>query len=285
MRLPVSRIIGNQRVRSGSRFVGNWLWSLVEWVQRIRECTSWRELNREKNASDESIKLSSEAGPSGVAPPLALSQLRGKLCVWQAAWRRCRRCLLKGCEAAFRPHHPLSRYCSAACRQAARAWSRWWAAFHYRASEHGKARRAEQARRRRERQDSSPDTSRDSPAMDSDPPVGEVSSATVSTGTIVDSSVGEVSSSTLRATTVLDASGAAVLDSSRAAAAGCCPAEREGHHDHGSTKKNCCHRPGCYERFEIPDRSPLKKFCNADCRQALRRVLERERRLRAKVAG
>ena len=168
---------------------------------------------------------------------MALSQHLGKLCVWQAAWRRCRRCLLKGCEAAFRPHHPLSRYCGDACRQAARAWSRWWAAFRYRASEHGKARRAEQARRRRERQDSSPDTSGDSPAVESDPPVGEVS------------------------------------------------AEREGHHHHGSAKKNCCHRPGCYERFEIPDRSPLQKFCNADCRQALRRVLERERRLRAKVAG
>jgi hypothetical protein len=125
--------------------------------------------------------------------------------------------------------------------------------------------------------------------VDSDPPLGDVSAATVSTGTvstgtIVDSSVGEVSSSTLRATTVLDSSGAAVLDSSREAAAASCPAEREGHHDHGSTKKNCCHRPGCYERFEIPDRSPLKRFCNADCRQALRRVLERERRLRKKVS-
>jgi hypothetical protein len=113
--------------------------------------------------------------------------------------------------------------------------------------------------------------------VDSDPPVSEVSSATVSTATIVDSSGGEVSSGTIGATTVLDSSGEA--------AAACCPAEREGHHHHGSTKKNCCHRPGCYERFEVSDRSPLQRFCNADCRQALRRVLERERRLRQKDAA
>ena len=64
---------------------------------------------------------------------------------------RLRRCLLKGCGRLFRPSHPLSRYCSAACRQAARDWSRWRAARQYRQSEAGRQQRREQARRYRER--------------------------------------------------------------------------------------------------------------------------------------
>ena len=43
-------------------------------------------------------------------------------------------------------------------------------------------------------------------------------------------------------------------------------------------KKIRCHRPGCYEQFHPPARSPLKKFCSSSCRNALRRVLVRERR-------
>jgi hypothetical protein len=58
-----------------------------------------------------------------------------------------------------------------------------------------------------------------------------------------------------------------------------------GHHDHTAGEKNCCHRPGCYEQFVIPKSSPLKKFCDAFCRQALRCVTERERRLRDKCGG
>lgn len=54
-----------------------------------------------------------------------------------------------------------------------------------------------------------------------------------------------------------------------------------GHHDQAGGKNNCCHRPGCYEQFLVPKRSPRKKFCEASCRQALRRVQERERRLQA----
>lgn len=64
---------------------------------------------------------------------------------------RQRRCLLKGCEARFRAAHPLARYCSEDCQQAARRWSLWRANRRYRRSEQGKACRREQCRRRRQR--------------------------------------------------------------------------------------------------------------------------------------
>jgi hypothetical protein len=64
---------------------------------------------------------------------------------------RARICLLKGCEKWFSPLHPLSRYCSEACADAARLWSRRLAAQRYRASAQGKERRRQQACRYRER--------------------------------------------------------------------------------------------------------------------------------------
>jgi hypothetical protein len=46
---------------------------------------------------------------------------------------------------------------------------------------------------------------------------------------------------------------------------------------------NCpCDRPGCYELFVLQSRSPQQHFCSSACRQALRRVRQRERRLRAR---
>jgi hypothetical protein len=45
----------------------------------------------------------------------------------------------------------LARYCSDACRQEARRWSRWRAAHQYRRTEEGRARRREQASRYRQR--------------------------------------------------------------------------------------------------------------------------------------
>jgi hypothetical protein len=107
-----------------------------------------------------------------------------------------------------------------------------------------------------------------------------VASAAVSTVTSLEGAEGEVFVDSTGTASV-----ASVLDPLSEPATVSRSTEREGHHHHGSGKKNCCHRPGCYERFEIPDHPPLQKFCNADCRQALRRVLERERRLRKKVAG
>jgi hypothetical protein len=61
-------------------------------------------------------------------------------------------CLLKGCEKSFQPSHPLQRYCSQSCREAARVWQRWRAARRYRATVQGQEQRREQSRRYRERQ-------------------------------------------------------------------------------------------------------------------------------------
>jgi hypothetical protein len=65
---------------------------------------------------------------------------------------RCRRCLLKGCEAWFLPTRSQARYCSPACQQAARRWRRWHAAQRYRATANGKERRRDQSQRYRARQ-------------------------------------------------------------------------------------------------------------------------------------
>jgi hypothetical protein len=131
------------------------------------------------------------------------------------AHARARICLLKGCEQWFSPPHPLSRYCSKACAGAARLWSRRQAAERYRASEGGKQRRRQQARRYRER-----------------------------------------------------------VRQREAIASDAC----EGHQEGADSEKIPCCRPGCYERFSTECRSPLKRFCCALCREALRRVRQREAR-------
>ncbi len=61
------------------------------------------------------------------------------------------RCLLKGCERWFLPHHFHDCYCSPECRQAARRWRRWHAARRYRVTANGKQGRREQAQRHRDR--------------------------------------------------------------------------------------------------------------------------------------
>ena len=52
----------------------------------------------------------------------------------------------------------------------------------------------------------------------------------------------------------------------------------EGHQEAADSGKIPCSRPGCYERFPPERRSPRKKFCCALCREALRRVRQREAR-------
>jgi hypothetical protein len=64
---------------------------------------------------------------------------------------RQRRCLLKGCEQRFHPGQARQRYCSGACREAARKWDRWKAQQRYRETAAGKQKRNGQSRRYRER--------------------------------------------------------------------------------------------------------------------------------------
>lgn len=152
-------------------------------------------------------------GPSQVGRPSRVVQ--------DVSWRLGRRlCLLKGCEEAFQPGHPLARYCSSACRAAALRWRRRTANRRYRASEQGKCRRRAQACRYRERL-----RQRQEPCSPA-------------------------------------------------------PEEREGYPYPPAEGDFFCQRPGCYEGFARSSRSPLQRFCSASCRQALRRVVLRERRWR-----
>lgn len=43
-----------------------------------------------------------------------------------------------------------------------------------------------------------------------------------------------------------------------------------------------CERPGCYEHFVIADEHCRRRYCSLGCRLALRRVLDREARYRAR---
>ena len=145
---------------------------------------------------------------------------------WGRRAPRRRACLLKGCERVFSPRHPLCRYCSWACRRAARRWSLWRAGRRYRATEGGRCRRRDQSRRYRQQ--------------------------------------------------AAERRQEAAVASAREAG----QKRSEGHQCLDFSKKCSCDRPGCYERFDIPRRSPLKRFCSYLCRCALRRVLEREARWR-----
>jgi hypothetical protein len=55
-------------------------------------------------------------------------------------------------------------------------------------------------------------------------------------------------------------------------------AECEGERPADASQKSSCARPGCYELFVPARRSPRQRFCSCLCRQALRRVLQREAR-------
>jgi hypothetical protein len=151
--------------------------------------------------------------------------------VWHISGRpegchhRPRRCLLKGCERLFWPRRPRARYCSEACRQAARRWRRWQASQRYRATEQGRERRREQSRRYRQRvrERSATSADRESPGEGQRP-----------------------------------------------------ASKRE------DFPARPCARPGCYDLFCVPQGQACKRFCSVACRLALRRVLDREARWRAR---
>jgi hypothetical protein len=172
----------------------------------------------------------------------------------------CHRCLLKGCERWFLPPRPQARYCGPACQEAAERWRSWHAGQRYRATPKGKEQRREQARRHRRRArqrsslaESAPQTSPIEPA----PPAFEAQ-----TPPAIPAHTTPQSDST----PILPA------DSPRV---GQRPAE--------IPPNSCgrpCSRPGCYVLFLPSPRSPDKHFCSGSCRRALRRVRQREARLR-----
>ena len=64
-----------------------------------------------------------------------------------------------------------------------------------------------------------------------------------------------------------------------------CPMSREGQRAAGIPENSemcSCARPGCYELFVVRPHSPPQRFCTSACRQALRRVEQREQRLRSR---
>jgi hypothetical protein len=140
-------------------------------------------------------------------------------CVRPARRPRTRACLLKGCEQPFHPQHALERYCSAACRENTREWSKWKAQQKYRATPAGKEKRKAQSGRYRERVRNRKEQTR------------------------------EAAEETARVISLI------FFDYS-------------------------CDRPGCYEKFLRTSRSPRQRFCSKECRRALERVWERERRWR-----
>ncbi len=153
---------------------------------------------------------------------------------------RPRCCLLKGCERWFRPRRPQCRYCSDACRQAARRWRRWQAQQKYRASPNGRQHRQEQARRYRQRGPTRPPPS---------PPISR--------------SEPEATAVPLNPDDPADATEGKRL-----------PDKGE----KGPLRP--CDRPGCYTLFAAGAPGTTKRFCGVLCRRALRRVLDREARRR-----
>lgn len=158
---------------------------------------------------------------------------------------RCRRCLLKGCEQSFRPRRPQSRYCSDRCRQLARRWRRWQASRRWRGTDQGRACRRRQGQRYRQRRQERVASVRPPPSIDEEPPLNAVMTSAAQRTDDPGGREGQ------RPATISE--------------------DFDGHF---------CQRPGCYVYFALQARSPGQRFCSAQCRRALRRVLDREAKWR-----
>jgi hypothetical protein len=162
----------------------------------------------------------------------------------------CCRCLLKGCGRWFLPHRAQARYCGPVCQQAARRWRRWMAGRRYRATDHGQQHRRDQARRYRSRvrlRSSLPQPTPPTSPVEPSPPA-------------------------------LQTEPAQTTDPPR-----CISVPGMGQRLAEMPGNSCglpCHRPGCYVLFHPAVRSLDQKFCSGLCRRALRRVRQREARLR-----
>jgi hypothetical protein len=192
---------------------------------------------------------------SGAVPPLGHSQFPRASLSGQSPRPRCwhpdcHRCLLKGCELWFLPGRPQARYCSPACQKAARRWRRWLSCQRFKATLHGKKLRREQAQRYRIRLQQ-----RASLAEPASPACGL-----------------ELISPAIEPLTPLGSEPPPLVITTG-----------EGQRPARVPEDSCplpCHRPGCYVFFLPSARSPDQKFCSGLCCQALRRVRQRELRLR-----
>jgi hypothetical protein len=162
----------------------------------------------------------------------------------------CCRCLLKDCERWFLPPWPQARYCSPTCQKTAEHWRSWRAGQSYRATLQGKERRREQARCRRERERQRAESAAAAPQLPPiEPDLAAIEAQTRSNSipiiSAVTQSVGQRPAKIVRNLWFLP-----------------------------------CDRPGCYVLFPAAVAAHDQKFCSAPCRQALRRVRQREARLR-----
>ena len=182
----------------------------------------------------------------------------------------------RGVNVPFDPAHPLERFCSCECREANRRWEVWRAGQTYRGTEHGKARRREQRVRARAR------------AKENRPPDAAVvpdssffpeatSAGTWQAGTPLAGSADCSVCAPEKIANVLSASHSALSEMAQPDAVTATSTEPEvGHQKDGISEKSCCFRPGCYVQFAVTTRSPQQCFCSAACRNALRRVRQRE---------
>jgi hypothetical protein len=180
---------------------------------------------------------------------------------------RQRLCLLKGCEQPFWSQCPQARYCSEACQQSAERWRKQRSSRTYRGSDHGRAQRREQARqhRQRRREQRLAPTALAPPVVAASPPAASTSAE----------------SAAVSARTEPTASVTAAASGASAAELGSCVGQRPalGCDD---CAWRCCARPGCYAWFPVKHDHSRKRFCSVACRLALRRVLDREERYRAR---
>ncbi len=188
----------------------------------------------------------------------------------------CCRCVIKGCERWFLPARPHARYCGPTCQKAAEHWRRWYACQRYRATDQGKERRREQAQRHRERE-------RQRSALAKPPPQTspiEPGSPAIEAQTIPVIETQTTPVIETHTTPVIEAHTTPQSDSTPMIPAG---SPRVGQRPAEIPQESCglpCSRPGCYVLFLPSARSPDQHCCSGSCRQALRRVRQREARLR-----
>ena len=258
----------------------------------------------------------------------------------------CHRCLLKGCEVWFLPRRPQARYCSPACQEAARSWRCWHSCQRFKATDHGKKLRRDQARRYRIRlrQQSSltqtpppdDDIELTSPVIEpltspviepltspviepltspviepltspviepltspvieplTSPVIEPLTSPVIEplTSPVIEPLTSPVieplTSPVIEPLTspVIEPLTSPVIEPLTSPGSEPLPivtTTGEGQRPARISEDSCglpCHRPGCYVLFLLSARSPDQKFCSDSCRQALRRVRQRELRLR-----